>query len=134
MQGQLLTESASRISLKPLVTQPPSPYCEVSVIVPVRDEAETLFGTLAALAHQIDLAGNPLARECYEIILLANNCSDDSVAIAQSFAKQHPMALPHPFSLLLEQIEQPQRSQCAWVEHWPLVPIEQAIWALPAST
>lgn len=75
------------------------------MIVPVRDEAETLFGTLAALAHQIDLAGNPLARECYEIILLANNCSDDSVAIAQGFAKQHSTLALHVVEVTLPAAE-----------------------------
>lgn len=43
-----------------LVQTPPLPRCEVCVIVPVGNEAETLVTTLVALAHQIDLAGRPL--------------------------------------------------------------------------
>ncbi|MBW4597105.1 MAG: glycosyltransferase family 2 protein [Brasilonema angustatum HA4187-MV1] len=73
-----------------LVQTPPSPHCEVCVIVPVRNEAETLTQTLAALAYQVDLEGQLLDSKRYEVILLANNCSDDSVAIAQNFAQQHP--------------------------------------------
>lgn len=73
-----------------LVQTPPSPYCEVCVIVPVRNEAERLAQTLAALAYQVDLEGQLLDSRRYEVILLANNCSDDSVAIAQNFAQQHP--------------------------------------------
>lgn len=76
-----------------LVQTPPLPECEVCVIVPVRNEAETLAATLTALAHQIDLAGKPLVSMSYEVILLANNCSDDSAAIARSFAQQHEIVL-----------------------------------------
>ncbi len=77
-------------SSQTLVQVPPSPHCEVCVIVPVCNEAETLVATLTALIHQVDLEGQLLDPKRYEIILLANNCSDDSAAIARSFAKQHP--------------------------------------------
>ncbi|WP_292874847.1 glycosyltransferase [Nostoc sp. NMS1] len=73
-----------------LVQIPPSPHCEVCVIVPVRNEAQTLAATLTALIHQVDLQGQVLDPRRYEIILLANNCTDDSAAIARSFAQQHP--------------------------------------------
>jgi hypothetical protein len=73
-----------------LVQIPPSPHCEVCVIVPVRNEAQTLVATLTALIHQVDLQGQVLDPRRYEIILLANNCTDDSAAIARSFAQQHP--------------------------------------------
>ncbi|RCJ32381.1 glycosyl transferase [Nostoc punctiforme NIES-2108] len=73
-----------------LVQIPPSPHCEVCVIVPVRNEAQTLAATLTALINQVDLQGQLLDPRRYEIILLANNCSDDSAAIARSFAQEHP--------------------------------------------
>ncbi|MHC5936225.1 glycosyltransferase family A protein [Nostoc sp.] len=73
-----------------LVQIPPSAHCEVCVIVPVRNEAQTLAATLTALIHQVDLEGQLLDPRRYEIILFANNCSDDSAAIARSFAQQHP--------------------------------------------
>ena len=76
--------------LPPLVPTLPLPQCEVSVIVPVRNEADMLKRTLMALAQQVDLNGKPFGFDRYEVILLANNCSDDSVAIAHRFAKQHP--------------------------------------------
>ncbi|WP_334942789.1 glycosyltransferase family A protein [Nostoc sp.] len=75
---------------QPLVKIPPSPHCEVCVIVPVRNEAQTLAATLTALIHQVDLEGQFLDPRRYEIILLANNCSDDSADIARTFAQQHP--------------------------------------------
>lgn len=87
--------------VEPLIITPPLQQCEVCVVVPVRDEAETLFSSLRALAHQLDLAGNPLNPERYEIILLANNCSDDSAAIARRFAKQHPSLVLHVAEMTL---------------------------------
>jgi glycosyltransferase involved in cell wall biosynthesis len=77
-------------SYEPLIQTPPLPQCEVCVIVPVRDEAELLEACLNALAHQVDLNGKPLTWNRYEVVLLANNCSDDSVAIAHHFSLQHP--------------------------------------------
>lgn len=87
-----LTNELPRRFLKPLVQTPPLPGCEVCVIVPVRNEAENLESTLAALSEQIDLQGQFFDPTRYEIILLANNCSDDSAAIARRFA-QHPITL-----------------------------------------
>lgn len=81
--------------LEPLVQAPPLPQCEVCVIIPVRNEAEILAATLAALAHQTDLEGQHLDSNRYEIILLANNCSDNSAAIARRFARQHPTLALH---------------------------------------
>jgi glycosyltransferase involved in cell wall biosynthesis len=51
--------------------------------------------TLTALASQTDLNGQPLNLLTYEIIVLANNCSDESAAIARQFAKQHPDLVLH---------------------------------------
>ncbi len=73
-----------------LVQTPPLSQCEVCVIVPVRNEAELLEGCLQALASQIDLEGKPLDFNRYEVIVLANNCIDESVAIAQHFSLQNP--------------------------------------------
>lgn len=78
---------------QPLVLVPPLPSCEVCVIVPVRNEAQALEATLLALANQIDLEGRCLAWNRYEVILLANNCIDDSAAIAHRFASQHSIIL-----------------------------------------
>ncbi len=81
--------SASEEFSQPLVQTLISPSCEACVIVPVRNEAATLELTLTALANQHDLNANPLALDRYEIILLANNCSDCSVTIARQFAQSH---------------------------------------------
>lgn len=88
--------------LKPLVNQPPLPASEVCVIVPVRDEAQKLEATLQALTNQISLDGNPLEKERYEIIVLANNCTDDSANIARRFAKNNPRLVLHTVEVTLD--------------------------------
>jgi hypothetical protein len=92
-------------SVEPLVTTPPAPECEVCVVVPVRDEAEHVVATLNALAHQIDLQGKPLHHSRYEIILLANNCCDNSAAIARKFAQQHSSLALHVVEMTLSKPE-----------------------------
>ncbi len=77
------------------VQSPPLSTCELCVIVPVQNEAETLYKTLDALANQVDLQGNPFHPCRYEIILFANNCSDSSAAIAYHFAATHPELALH---------------------------------------
>nr|WP_277882687.1 glycosyltransferase [Oscillatoria sp. FACHB-1406] len=64
--------------------------CEVCAIVPVRNEAETLPATLAALFEQKDFKGRTLNHKRYEVIVFANNCTDDSAEIVRRFARQHP--------------------------------------------
>jgi glycosyltransferase involved in cell wall biosynthesis len=85
----------ARTAQAALIDVPPLPQCEVSVIVPVKDEAQTIATTLTALANQTDLNGKPLNPRTYEIIVLANNCSDESATIARQFAQQHPDLVLH---------------------------------------
>ena len=68
---------------------PPHPALRISVVVPVRNEARRLPAALRALAHQRVLDGTPLPRECYEVIVLANNCSDASAEVVQRCAARH---------------------------------------------
>lgn len=93
--AELQTWLPDKALSQPLVQINPLPQCEVCVIVPVQNEAETLENTLAALAHQTDLEGRPLDLSRYEIILLANNCSDDAAVIAHRFVSQHPTLALH---------------------------------------
>lgn len=77
------------------VQQPPLPTCEVCIIVPVQNEAETLAKTLNAFINQVDLQGQPVDPARFEVILFANNCSDTSAAIARHFATVHPELILH---------------------------------------
>lgn len=103
--------SVHKVSSLPLVQTPPLPQCEVCVIVPVRNEAEAMESTLTALTHQIDLEGRPLDPTRYEVILLANNCSDRSVTIAHRFAARHPQFVLH----IVEKILPASESYIGWV-------------------
>ena len=82
-------------------TSPPSALC-VSVIVPVRNEAHHLEQTLDALRHQCHADGQPLNPATYEVLLLANNCTDQSYAVARQYQQQHPA-----FPLHVAQIQLP---------------------------
>ncbi|MCR5868623.1 glycosyltransferase family 2 protein [Aquincola sp. J276] len=62
---------------------PPREKLRACVIVPVRNEAQRLPATLQALAGQTDAPP-------YEVLVLANNCSDDSASIVRAFARLHP--------------------------------------------
>jgi Glycosyl transferase family 2 len=101
----------SRVESPPLVQTPPLPECEICVIVPVRNEADRLDSTLTALAHQMDLDGYPFSSDRYEVILFANNCSDDSAAIARQFVEQHPHLILH----VVESILPPEQAYIGWV-------------------
>jgi glycosyltransferase involved in cell wall biosynthesis len=85
----------ARTAQTALIGVPPLPQCEVSVIIPAKDEAQTIAATLTALANQTDLNGQPLNPLTYEIIVLANNCTDESATIARQFAQQHPDLVLH---------------------------------------
>ncbi len=56
------------------------------IVLPARNEAAHLPATLCALAAQVHADGRPVDRASFEILLLANNCSDATAAIARRFA------------------------------------------------
>lgn len=63
---------------------------EVTVVMPVRDEARRLPAALRALAAQCQPDGTPFDAARFEIIVLANNCSDASADIVRRFAARRP--------------------------------------------
>jgi len=76
----------------------------VSVIVPVRDEVLQLTQTLDALRNQVDGDGRPIDPGLYEILLLANNCTDRSFELAEQYQNLYPL-----FPLHVAQIQLPPR-------------------------
>ncbi|WP_394754703.1 glycosyltransferase [Crenothrix sp.] len=70
-----------------------SKSCQTSVVIPVRNESEHILKTLTAFARQVDRHKNPLDPESFEILMLANNCTDDSVDIIKKF-QQENLTLP----------------------------------------
>ena len=105
-----LGQANYNIYLPPLVERSPLTRCEACVIVPVRNEAIALEATLLALTNQVDLTGKPLDKNCYEIIVLANNCTDNSAEIARNFARTQSVIL-HVVEMTIEG----DRAHVGWV-------------------
>ena len=80
---------------------PPCAGLRASVIIPAKDEVARLPATLAALAAQRTLADHPLPTESYEVIVLANNCLDDTAALVRRQARQLPGLVLHVAELHL---------------------------------
>ena len=81
---------------------PIDPDCRLCVTLPAKDEEAYLHDTLAALAGQRSGPTDaPIDPASYEIILLANNCSDRTAAVARSFAADHPRLRLHVVELQL---------------------------------
>lgn len=78
-----------------LLEQQPHARLQFCVTVPVKNEEQTIRQTLRALYRQRSLAGNRFDHARYEVILLINNTSDRSRAIAESFQHQHPAFALH---------------------------------------
>ena len=74
---------------------PPRAGLRVVVVMPVRDLAARLPAALAALAVQTEFDGRRLDPASFEIVVLANNCSDTSAACARRFATLHPELCLH---------------------------------------
>lgn len=82
-------------AVKNLINAPILKNCMISVVIPVRDEAAFLQKTLESFLKQTDLRGVPLDGEIFEIIVLLNNCRDDSVKIARKFQTENPQLNLH---------------------------------------
>lgn len=74
---------------------PPRPALAVCVIVPVRNEARRLPAALRALAAQTNADGSRFDAARFEVIVLANNCTDTSAEIVRRFAARHPRLAVH---------------------------------------
>ncbi|QKZ13971.1 glycosyltransferase [Spirosoma sp. KUDC1026] len=77
----------------------PAPDLRISVVVPVRNEATHLVQVLDALRQQQNEQGSPLSPTRYEVLLLTNNCTDNSRELARYYQQQFPS-----FRLLLADI------------------------------
>lgn len=79
----------------PLFRQIPSASLMLSIIVPVRNEAGHVLQTLHALSNQQDRQGRPFGYESYEVLLLVNNCTDETYRIARDYQLNHPDFVLH---------------------------------------
>lgn len=75
------------------MSAPPDSACAWCVVIPARNEEAGVGLAVEALANQRDgstPAARPLDRRRYEIILLANNCTDRTVEVARRAGQQWP--------------------------------------------
>lgn len=79
------------------------------VAIPAKDEAERIGTCLAALATQRDAVGAPLPAGAFEILVLANNCGDDTAAEAQRWAALSPYR-----TTVLSETTPPARANAGW--------------------
>ena len=79
----------------PLIPGMTAPGCQACVTIPARNEEDTLAACLDALAGQMDLSGAPLPNHCFEVLLLLNNCTDRSAAVARAWQQAHPAVALH---------------------------------------
>ncbi len=86
----------------PLVDRPPAPGCELCVAIPVHNEEVGIAATLGALAAQVDFDGRPLDPAIYEVLVLANNCTDRTVEVAREFGATHRWFRLHVIDVTLE--------------------------------
>ena len=75
--------------------------CYVSVVIPLRDEARHIEKALKKFARQVDLNAQSLNPEIFEIIILANNCTDDSAEIVEKFRRENPQLKIHIWEITL---------------------------------
>jgi glycosyltransferase involved in cell wall biosynthesis len=80
----------------------PANLLKATIIVPVKDEESNLTEMLDALRQQVDPIGNAIPAEYYEVLLLANNCSDHSYALARSYQERYPEFHLHVEEIFLE--------------------------------
>jgi len=83
---------------KPFKTKP-SQNLEICVIMPVKDEEETIIQSLEALRFQKDGNDAPLSSDLYEVLVLANNCRDHTYVCIKEYQRNYPQ-----FPLLVEEI------------------------------
>ena len=85
-------------------------HAQLSVVaIPAHNEASYIAGCLAALALQRDEAGAPIEQGSLEVLIFANNCSDETVSIA----RQAVRAIPHPVSIVEEHMPR-ERLNAGW--------------------
>lgn len=75
------------------------------MVVPARNEEESLPNLFKALARQRDLHGDLLDARTYEVLLLLNNCSDHSAEIARRAIAQFSSLRLHVAEVAFEGAE-----------------------------
>ena len=93
---------ANHLSSSTLFSTPQKIDVLISVIIPVKDEADSIPETLDALRNQLAKTGEILNPLCFEVLLLTNNCGDNSFNVVKDYQDEFPS-----FNLHLANIELP---------------------------
>ena len=64
--------------------------CHATVVIPARNEALRIAATLESLVVQRDIDGAPLAPGFFDVLVYANNCSDQTAAVVRDVAQRYP--------------------------------------------
>lgn len=89
-----------------------SSWCDLPnaiVAIPASNEEEAIGTCLSALATQRDGYGAPLETGTFGILIYANNCRDDTAALANSFAETSP----HPVWVVSARLDA-DRANAGW--------------------
>lgn len=74
---------------------PPAASLKAVVVIPAKNEAANIPAALAALAAQADIQGHLLPQGWFEVLILANNCRDQTAQVARACAAQYPRLVVH---------------------------------------
>jgi hypothetical protein len=80
-----------------------------TVAIPACNEAERISACLSALAVQRDRFGAPLPDNAFDILVFANNCNDDTVAVIERVAQDIPQRV-----VVVEERLPPEMSNAGW--------------------
>lgn len=75
---------------------------KICVIIPVKNEESSIQDLLISLNEQVDLQGNKANQNLFEILILANNCTDHTVDIINEFKKNKSSLNLHLENIFLE--------------------------------
>ena len=96
-----------RSTYQPLLLFPQPPHAQMmaSVIIPAKNEAHHITKTLDALRLQRDEQEAVLPYHLFEVLLLANNCTDTTYEVAVAYQRQYPQFPLHVAQVRLEKPE-----------------------------
>ena len=87
----------------------PSGIRRAIVAIPAHNEENVIEACLAALAVQRDAYGAPVRDGKFEILIFANNCTDNTVDLVRAYAPR----VPHPV-IIVEEKMPPDRRNAGW--------------------
>lgn len=85
-----------------IFNHPAAKGLKATIIVPVKDEETNLYGMLDALRQQVNPSGKAVPAGSYEVLLLANNCTDNSYVLAKAYQRSYPGFHLHVEEIFLE--------------------------------